>query len=290
MERYDIAIIGTGPAGLEAAITAKVRNKNILLLGSRELSLKVERAHTVKNYLGLPEVTGEQMQSAFLKHLEQMDIAITEDRVNAVYAMGSYFAIQGHRDMYEAEAVILACGVSTAKPFPGEMENLGRGVSYCATCVGALYKGKTVTVIGYSKEEEQEAEYLAELAEKVYYLPMYEQENKLHAKIEVLPDAKPVAIEKGAERLCLRLEEGSIETDGIFILRESIATSQLVPGLAMDSNQVIVNRQLETNLPGLFACGDVTGAPYQYIKAAGEGNVAALTAVSYLAKSRNSNK
>ena len=95
MERYDIAIIGTGPAGLEAAITAKVRNKNILLLGSRELSLKVERAHTVKNYLGLPEVTGEQMQSAFLKHLEQMDIAITEDRVNAVYAMGSYFALQG---------------------------------------------------------------------------------------------------------------------------------------------------------------------------------------------------
>ena len=147
-----------------------------------------------------------------------------------------------------------------------------------------------MTVIGYSKEEEQEAEYLAELAEKVYYLPMYEQENKLHAKIEVLPDAKPVAIEKGAEQLCLRLEEGSIETDGIFILRESIATSQLVPGLAMDSNQVIVNRQLETNLPGLFACGDVTGAPYQYIKAAGEGNVAALTAVSYLAKSRNSNK
>lgn len=290
MERYDIAIIGTGPAGLEAAITAKIRNKNILLLGSRELSLKVERAHTVKNYLGLPEVTGEQMQSAFLKHLEQMEIEITEDRVNAVYAMGSYFAIQGHRDMYEAETVILACGVSTAKPFPGEMENLGRGVSYCATCDGALYKGKTVTVIGYSEEEEQEAEYLAELAEKVYYLPMYEQENKLHEKIEVLLDAKPVAIEKGEERLQLTLEEGSIETDGIFILRESIATSQLVPGLAMDNNQVIVNRQLETNLPGLFACGDVTGAPYQYIKAAGEGNVAALTAVSYLAKSRNSNK
>ena len=138
MERYDIAIIGTGPAGLEAAITAKVRNKNILLLGSRELSLKVEKAHTVKNYLGLPEVTGEQMQSAFLKHLEQMDIAITEDRVNAVYAMGSYFAIQGHRDMYEAEVVILACGVSTAKPFPGEMEK-GAG------CGGPVFQPELLT-------------------------------------------------------------------------------------------------------------------------------------------------
>ena len=137
MERYDIAIIGTGPAGLEAAITATVRKKNILLLGSRNLSMKVEKAHAVQNYLGLPEITGEGMKNAFQKHLEQMNISITDDRVNMVYPMGDYFAIQGHKDLYEATTVILACGMSVSKPFPGELENLGRGVSYCATCDAA---------------------------------------------------------------------------------------------------------------------------------------------------------
>ena len=82
MERYNIAIVGTGPAGLEAAITAKIRNKSILLLGSKNLSNKVEKAHTIKNYLGLPEISGEDLQTAFKKHLDQMDIEITEDKVN----------------------------------------------------------------------------------------------------------------------------------------------------------------------------------------------------------------
>ena len=139
MERYDIAIIGTGPAGLEAAVTAKIRNKNILLFGNKSLSNKIEKAHTIKNYLGLPEISGEDLQNSFKKHLEQMEIEITEDKVNAVYSMGNYFAIQGHGGIYEATAVILACGLSTVKEFSGELENLGRGVSYCATCDGMLY-------------------------------------------------------------------------------------------------------------------------------------------------------
>lgn len=286
MKRYDMAIIGTGPAGLEAAITAKVRNKNILLLGSKDLSTKIEKAHTIKNYLGLPGVAGEKMQQAFQSHLEQMNVQITEDRVNAAYAMGSYFAIQGHRDMYEADSVILACGMSASKPYPGELDNLGRGVSYCATCDGALYKGKSAVVIGYSKEEEKEAEFLAEIADKVCYLPMYQEQTSMSNKIEVLHGQKPLAIERNNQRIQLKLEGDSIEADGIFILREDVAPAQLVPGLAIEKNQVIVDRSLRTNIDGLFACGDITGAPYQYIKAAGEGNVAALSAVNYLSKCR----
>lgn len=282
MERFDIAIIGTGPAGLEAAITAKVRNKKVLLLGNKLLSTKVEKAHSIQNYLGLPEVSGEEMRSAFQKHLENMDLEITEDRVNTVYAMGDYFAIQGHQEMYEASAVILACGMSTAKEFPGEQENLGRGVSYCATCDAALYRGKTAIVVGYSAEEEKEAEFLAELADHVTYIAMYQGEVSLSDKIEVLTGEKPLAIEKSEKQIQLVLESGKLEADGIFILRESVAPSQLVPGLALDKNQVTVDRGMKTNIAGLFACGDITGTPYQYIKAAGEGNVAALSAVNYL--------
>lgn len=290
MKRYDIAIIGTGPAGLEAAITAKIRNKSILLLGSKALSAKVEKAHTIKNYLGLPEISGEKMQAVFQKHLEQIGIEITEERVNTVYAMGDYFAIQGHENMYEAKTVILACGMSVEKPFPGELENLGRGVSYCATCDGALYKGKSAVVIGYSKEEEKEAEFLAEIADEVTYLPMYQGFSSLNDKIHVIQDAKPLSIEKNEGRVILKTEHESLKIDGIFILRESVPPSQMVPGLVIDKNQVVVDRKLRTNIAGLYACGDITGAPYQYIKAAGEGNVAALSAVSYLTEKKADTK
>ena len=128
MERYDIAIIGTGPAGLEAAITAKIRNKKIILFGNKNLSLKVEKAHTIQNYLGLPDIGGEELKAAYEAHLKAMDIEITEDKINAVYAMGEYFALQGNGTNYEAQTVILATGVSTAKAYPGEEQFLGRAI------------------------------------------------------------------------------------------------------------------------------------------------------------------
>lgn len=130
MERYDIAIIGTGPAGVSAAITAKVRGKRLILFGAKAMSDKVEKAHSILNYPGLPNVTGAQLAQAFSNHLESMDIPITEKQVTAVYAMGDYFAIQTPEEMIESRTVILAAGVVTAKALPGENEFLGRGVSY----------------------------------------------------------------------------------------------------------------------------------------------------------------
>lgn len=282
MGRYDIAVIGTGPAGLSAAITARLRNKSVLLIGTADLSRKIESAQMIQNYLGLPKISGEEMQQAFQKHLEQVEIVITEDRVNAVYAMGDYFAIQAHKQNYEADSVILAMGLSAAKPYPGELENLGRGVSYCATCDAALYRGKTAVVVGFSEKEEKEAEFLAEIAEKVYYLPMYQQHDFVSETLELISDAQPESIEKTADRMCLITDVGRYEADGIFLLREQIAPAQLVPGLAMVGNHIEVGKQMATNIRGMFACGDIVGEPYQYIKAAGEGNVAALSAVSYL--------
>lgn len=284
MERYQIAIIGTGPAGLEAAITAKIRNKKILLIGDKNLSAKVEKAHTVENYLGLPHISGTDLRDAFRRHLEQMEIEITEDRVNAVYAMGDYFSLQGHADLYEAESVILACGLSAAKPLPGELENLGRGVSYCATCDGGFFRGKEVIVVAFAKEDAKEANFLAELTDHVTYIAMYEGEEALDQKIRKIEGQKLVSIAKEDGKMRLQTETEAFSADGLFILRENIPPSQLVPGLQIEKNQVVVDRAQRTNIEGLFACGDITGAPYQFIKAAGEGNVAALSAVGYLAR------
>lgn len=282
MVRYEIAIIGTGPAGLSAAITATIRNKKILLIGNALLSEKVEKAQTINNYLGLPNVTGKELQEAFLQHLKELDIAITETKVNTIYALGDYFAIDCGDNTYEATCVILATGLSVVKPFKGELENVGKGVSYCATCDAQFYKNKVAAVVGFSQEEESEAAFLSEIADKVLYFPMYKKDISLGENIEVIYGEKPQSIEKEEEKICLITQQSKYPVDGIFLLRDSVAVQQLVPGLKLVDNLVEVDRQMQTNLKGLFACGDITGAPYQYIKSAGEGNVAALSAVSYL--------
>ena len=281
MQRYDIAIIGTGPAGLSAALTAKVRNKSILLIGSKNSSVKVEKAHEIQNYLGLPKIAGADMQKAFLDHVASMDIEITEGRVSTVYAMGDYYSLQVGEEMVEASSVILATGVVQGKPLPGEEEFLGRGVSYCATCDAALYKGKKTIVVAYAKKEEAEANFLAEMAGEVVYIPMYKEEVEVSDKVKVVK-AIPKEITGALKANALVTDQGTLETDGIFILREAVAPGQLVPGLETDGPHGKVDVSMKTNLAGCFACGDIAGIPYQYIKSAGQGNVAALSAVAYL--------
>ena len=288
MTRYDIAIIGTGPAGLEAAITAKVRNKNIILFGSRNLSQKMAVVdHPILNYLGLPSVTGKEMAAAFQKQLDEMGIEITEQKVTSVYAMGDFFGLQlSNGEMAEAESVILASGVVAGKPYPGEEQFLGRGVSYCATCDAPLYRNKTVAVIGGSAEEEAEADFLGEVCEKVYYLPLYKGEPQFsHENIEII-SGKPVEIKGMMKANQLVTDQNTYDVDCVFVLRAAQFPGQLVPGLATEGNAVKVDLQMKTNIAGLFAAGDIAGQPYQYIKAAGQGNTAALSAVSYLAEKK----
>ena len=281
MSRYDIAIIGTGPAGLSAAITATIRNKKVLLLGSRDLTEKLSKAHEIQNYLGFPAVKGADLAAAFQRHIDQMGIEITEKRVSAVYAMGDFFALQAGEDMLEASSVILATGVVQGKPLPGENELLGRGVSYCATCDAPLYRGKHAAVIGYSPREEAEAAFLSEVCSEVLYFPTYKEETHLPESVKVIRK-KVAGIESDGQARVVKTAENGYTVDGVFVLREAVAPGQLVPGLETEGAHVVVNRKMAASIPGVFACGDIVGTPYQYIKAAGEGNVAALSAVAYL--------
>ncbi len=281
MDRYDIAVIGTGPAGVSAAITAVIRNKTVVLLGSGQLTEKLTKAREIQNYPGFPGVSGAALAEAFRAHLKHLDIPVMEKRVNAVYAMGEYFALQCGEEMLEASSVILATGVMQGKPLPGEEEGLGHGVSYCATCDAPLYRGRRAAVIGYSPREEGEAAFLAEVCSQVLYFPMYPEDTQLPDGVQVIRE-KVTGIGKRDEERTVETEKGSYTTDGVFVLREAVAPGQLVPGLQTEGAHVTVNRKMEASIPGVFACGDITGTPYQYVKAAGEGNVAALSAVKYL--------
>lgn len=316
METYDIAIIGTGPAGISAAITATIRNKKIILFGSRELSDKIRKAHLIQNYPGFPECSGEYLCNAFAAHLEKMGIEITEEKINAVYPMGETFALQTMKnEMHQARSVILACGMVQGKLLPGEEELVGRGVSYCATCDAPLYRGRSVAVIGYSPEAEEEVNFLSEVASEVLYFPVYRDEPKVSESVKVIRQIPQAILNKEAAeeafslaqadpakssakdlasgealsvdalkqgQLAVQTTKGTFLADGIFVLRSSVPAGQLIPGIEMDGEHVKVNLQMETSVPGCFACGDITGRPYQYVKAAGQGNVAVLSAISYL--------
>lgn len=280
---YDAAIIGTGPAGISAALTLKALNKNIILFGSGQLSEKIRKAEVIRNYPGLPAVSGRQMMEAFAGQLCQMQIEITEKTVTGVYHMGNYYGILCNQDMFEAKTVILATGVESVKPIAGELEFLGRGASYCATCDGFLYKGKTIAVVCTSAEYEHEIEYLADLAEKVYLIPVYRGCKVSRENVQILP-GMPTAVEgeRKVQRLCCG--DKTWDVDGVFFLKSAVSPSTLVAGLESENGHVTVDRSCRTNLPGCFAAGDCTGRPYQYVKAAGEGNVAAHGVVQYLAE------
>ena len=279
---YDVAIIGTGPAGVSAALNLRIHERSFIWIGKRDLSDKISRAERISNYPGFIDATGEALNRAFMDQLAAMDIEITEAMVNQIMPMGDHYALLAGPDFYEARALILCTGVSQTGGIRGEAEYLGRGVSYCATCDGGLYRGRTVAVVCGNRRFEHEARYLAGLAEKVYFFPYYRDPGFIADNV-LSPDARPVAV-TGDERVeGLRLNNGSdLAVDGLFCLRDAIALDTLLPGLTTENGHIAVDRRMAASLPGVFAAGDCTGRPYQYAKSVGEGNVAAHSAIEYL--------
>lgn len=284
METVDIAIIGSGPAGISAALNAKIRNKSYYLFGSMALSDKVQRSERISNYPAIPDIGGAEFNSLLSKQLELSEINITEKRITGIYNMGKYFALLSDMEEFDAKTVILATGVETVRPIPGERELLGRGVSYCATCDGNLYKGKTIAVVCDNAEMEEEVSYLSELARNVYYLPLF-KESTVESE-NMIKLSSPIVEIKGEGRVSsVLLKNGEeIKVDGIFFLKQSISPTVLLRELEAEDGHVKVNRKLETNIKGCFAAGDCTGTPYQIAKAVGEGNVAVHSAIKYLAE------
>lgn len=284
--QYDAAIIGTGPAGLSAALTLKARGKSFVWIGNPQLSDKVRRAERIENYPGLSPVTGEELSEAFRRQCEAMKLPILDRMVTAVMPFGDHYALVAGEDFHEARTVLFATGVAAVGTLPGEGELVGRGVSYCATCDGNLYRGAAVGVLCSSRRFEHEAAYLAGLAGQVYYFPQYREPsftgdnvtyvNEPIVKLETENGRLSGVVLRSGERLPIR---------GLFCLRDAVALETLLPGLATEDGHIRVDRRMATNLPGCFAAGDCTGRPYQYVKAAGEGNVAAHSMLDYLAAS-----
>ena len=285
----DCIIVGSGVAGISAALTLQANRKSFLIFGSKSLSEKIEKAEKIHNYPGLSDVSGHSFVEALQAQLSQAEIEIKEEKVAGVYALKENFTLLTQSgEQYQSRSVILACGVESIKQVDGEESFVGRGVSYCATCDGFLYKGKTIAVVCTTKRLEHEIGYLADFAEKVYLIPMYknveiQRDNmtvirKMPIKIEGKMRVENLVFSKPpAENI-----SATLPVDGVFMLRESVSPAVLMGGLQTENGHVVVGRDMSTNILGCFAAGDCTGRPYQYAKAVGEGNVAAHSVSEFL--------
>ena len=280
--RYDLAIIGAGPAGLSALLNAKIRNKSVIIFGTDSPNL--EKSESIKNYLGFGDVSGKELNDAFKKTLEAYDYDKSDQKVQQVYAMGDYFGLMlKNNDMVEATSVIVATGIELKKDLINEDKFFAKGVSYCATCDAALYKGKKVLVIGYNEESVEEANFTSEIVDELIFVNMYKDDIKLNDSIKVISGDVPLEFIGEDRASILKFKSGvEISADGFFIIRDSSKPSRLVPSIETDDEHIIVHDNCRTNIRGLYAAGDVAGRPYQINKSVGQGQVAALDAAKYI--------
>lgn len=278
---YDIVIVGGGPAGLSAAVNARRRNKNVVVISKEEQSSKIVQAHLIENYLGLPGISGSELARRMKEHALALGTVFLKDEIQSLYCDGQGFTMIGRENAIQTLTVILSTGIALGKEISGETDFVGRGVSYCATCDGMFFRGKTVALIGYIPEAETEVNFLAEVCQKVYYMPQYSFKENLNPKIE-LWNGKPISIIGKDKVEILKTTNGNLNVDGVFIERAGRSADQLIEGLIMENGFVVTDSAQATNITGLFAAGDCTGKPWQISRAIGQGQVAALTAVHYL--------
>lgn len=277
--KYDIIVLGSGPAGLSAAVTARGRNKSVLVIGNRWQDSPLARAERVDNYLGMPGMTGMEMLEAFQRHAQEMGVEMVTGKVLSIMEWEGFNLTVGSQ-LYQGSALILAPGVVRQAKFPGEETYLGRGVSYCATCDGMLYRSKPVAVVGRSKDAPHEAAYLKSIGCQVVYVAP-KRPDQLEEDIPFIQAAK-LAVKGEQTVTALEADGADIPVNGVFILREAVAPGDLLPGLTLEKGAIQVDRSMATSVPGVFAAGDATGAPLQVSKAVGEGLIAALSACEYL--------
>lgn len=283
---YDIAVVGGGPAGLSAAINARARGKTVLVVSNDYRENPLYRAERVDNYLGMPGMTGAELLDAYQEHAQSMGVDFRAGRVlNIMPVEGTCYLGIGS-EMETAKAVVLATGVVRGRKLPGEMSYLGRGVSYCATCDGMLYRGKPVIVVGMAPDAAEEANFLQGIGCQVTYVSAKEPKGLVPA----IPYVKSGRMEIVGEDAvtALRVNDTEIPTQCVFLLRSAMPPTDLLPDLDLEEGYITVDRQMRTNLPGIFAAGDCTGLPLQLSKAVGEGLVAGQATAEYVDQLSNS--
>jgi thioredoxin reductase (NADPH) len=297
-QNYEITILGTGPAGLQAAIHASRSKTDVLVLG-REHKSSLYRAH-VENYCCLSRTAGEELLSEGIRQAESGGAEFLNEDVLKIEPDSDGYNVQTESGRsIRTRALILAMGISRLKlGAAGEKEYLGKGVSYCVDCDGAFYKGEKVAVVGNESAAVSGALTMLFYASEVHLITEKIQvSEKLDFQIRQssvhIHEGRKVKEIAGSDQMeQLILDNGEIlEVTGVFIELGAKGAAELATslGVVLDSEQmkyIVTDKQQQTNIPGIFAAGDICGPPWQVAKAVGEGCVAGLTAAKYVKKFR----
>ncbi len=305
MSDYQVIIIGGGPAGLTAGIYATRAGLSTLLLEKMVPGGQITSSEWVENYPGFPEGIsgfdlGQVMETQAVKHGLKIEMA----EVNSIELSGSKKLVKTARDEYSADALILAGGAEHAKlGIPGEKELLGKGLSYCATCDGPFFRERVTAVVGGGDVAIADALFLSRFSSKVFLIHRRDQlratkilQDRAFAneKIDLVWDTVVDAIDGNESVNGLQLqnvktgEKSSLKVDGVFMaVGNKPNTEYLAHILKLGAGGTIpVNAQMETEIPGIFAAGDIReGSIRQVVAAAGDGAIAAVSAEKYLTQS-----
>ncbi|MFH0863205.1 MAG: FAD-dependent oxidoreductase [Candidatus Altiarchaeota archaeon] len=292
MMDYDVVIVGGGPAGLTAGIYCVRRRLKAVVVERGALGGQMNSTPEIANWPGDRLVSGPDLSKRMAEHAKSLGLETLFDDVVGLEPNGKPKTIYLRQRQLTCSAVIIATGGQHRKAaIKGQEEFEGKGVSYCATCDGPFFKGKSVAVIGSGNMAAEDALYLSELAGKTYLLAKaLSAEDALQSKLKKskVEWVKEKAAEiSGSDKVAsLKLESGkTLAVDGIFFSEGHTPSSELAKaaGVELDERGFIkINRSMETNIPGVYAAGDITGGIPQIATAVGEGCTAALKAYGYV--------
>ncbi|MFX0056669.1 MAG: NAD(P)/FAD-dependent oxidoreductase [Candidatus Heimdallarchaeota archaeon] len=293
---YDLIVLGGGPTAIGCAIYAARFAMDVLIIGKTFGGL-IATTHIVENYPAITSISGQGLMNMFKDHMDSLKIPYISDEIRSIEKTNDYFLLYSFFQQFKAKTICIATGSERRKlGIPGEDKFAGRGVSYCATCDGPFYKNKVVCVIGGSDSAAKEALFLSQSASKVYIIyrgeeiraePINKKRVYENKKIEIIYKTNIVEIKGDGVVKSVKFDNGKeFEVDGVFIEIGSNPNSGLAKRIGVKLNEkgeIIINRKSETNIPGIFAAGDVADAPFkQAITGVAEGVIAAYSAFDYI--------
>ena len=286
---FDVIIIGGGPAGISASLYTKRGNKKTLVINSESSIL--QEVHKIENYYGFENgISGKELYDIGIKQAKNLGIEVKQEEVLSVKINEKGFEVITNKDTYESEAVIISVGNKKNKvKIKGIKDFEGKGVSYCAICDGFFYRDKEVAVIGSGNYAISETNDLINIAKKVTILTNGEKAPEFRAdNVEI--NSKPIEEIEGKEKVekVVFNDRTSINADGIFVAQGTAGGFELAKklGLLIKDNHIIVNENMETNIKGVYACGDCTGGLMQVSKSVYQGTVAGLEVIKFLNKNK----
>ncbi len=276
---YDVIIVGSGPAGISASIYVKRRKLSVLVISTKNSAL--EKTEKIENYYGFEKgITGKELYNNGINQAKNLGVELINDEVVSLKFLEN-FEVETINSKYEAKAVILATGTNRNAPdIKGIKEFEGKGVSYCAICDAYFYKSKDVAVLGNGNYAIYEMEQLKPIVNSVTILTNGSKiiENR-HEDLQVIE--KPIKEVKGNNKIEeVQFEDNTKKSiSGIFIAQGIASSSDLARqiGARIENNNIVVDENMQTTVPGLFACGDCTGGLLQISKSVYEGALAGLS-------------